>query len=314
MGRGVVRVEPGVSPNPPLHLFGRVSAEVVQDDMHVVLGGGLSVQGSQEGEELLVPMPMAELSDHLPVRISSAARGRWSHCVCIDGSPLREPRPQVEGSLLPLQSLDLGLLIHAAHDRLLGRVQVEAHNVRELLFEAGIVAELEGPATMGLKTMGLPYPVHGHVADPKVIAQGPSGPLGLSREGENGAWCARLLDESRGDGGVRARARRVLTDPSTRRRANRWRQRPTVFGRVSNRRQSPGSGGPQPPEGRYGPGARDGVGGSTRDDDSSPPCSSGARTIGRATRMGPPCTTQRIYYLQLVFLGTRTRGFVAELR
>ena len=33
--------------------------------MHIIFGGGLSVQGSQEGEELLVPMPMVELSDHL---------------------------------------------------------------------------------------------------------------------------------------------------------------------------------------------------------------------------------------------------------
>ena len=43
----------------------------------------------------------------------------------------------------PVEGLDLALLVDAQHDGLVGRVEVEAHDVGQLLGEARVAAELE---------------------------------------------------------------------------------------------------------------------------------------------------------------------------
>ena len=66
---------------------------------------------------------------------------------------------------------------------------------------------------MGLKTTGLPDPVHGHVTDAEVPGERPGRPVGFARRGRVEGRLHDLLDEGRGNGGVGTGARGVLTNP-----------------------------------------------------------------------------------------------------
>ena len=63
--RGEVQVEPLVPVEPPLHFGVLVSGVVVQDQMNPEAFGHFPVDGAQERQELLVPMPRQALADHL---------------------------------------------------------------------------------------------------------------------------------------------------------------------------------------------------------------------------------------------------------
>ena len=56
---------------------------------------------------------------------------------------LRLPQVHGEHRLRPLERLNLRLLVHANHDRVLGRVQVQPHNVTRLFHEQ------RGPSRVG---------------------------------------------------------------------------------------------------------------------------------------------------------------------
>ncbi|WP_125726197.1 hypothetical protein [Kibdelosporangium aridum] len=48
-------------------------AEVIEDDVHVQSGGHTRADGTQEGQQLLLPVAPLHRADHWPVAISSAA-------------------------------------------------------------------------------------------------------------------------------------------------------------------------------------------------------------------------------------------------
>src|SRR5215467_8594721 len=67
--------------------------------------------------------------------------------------------------LSAVQGLNLALLVNAEHQRMIGRVEIEAGNVSYLFHEERIVGELEGACTMGLNRKDLKQPVHGGFGD-----------------------------------------------------------------------------------------------------------------------------------------------------
>jgi len=78
---------------------------------------------------------------------------------------LRQARSQRQDRRGAVKGLDLALLIDAEHDRLLGRVQVEADDVADLGLELGVGRELERLALPGLQAEAPPAPGHGGIAD-----------------------------------------------------------------------------------------------------------------------------------------------------
>jgi hypothetical protein len=66
-----------------------------------------------------------------------------------------------------IESLDLALLVHREDDRPLGRIEIEADDVAELLHESGIVGELEGIDPMRLETVRMPDTHDRHLANPE---------------------------------------------------------------------------------------------------------------------------------------------------
>jgi len=65
----------------------------------------------------------------------------------------------------PVQGLDLALLVHAEHDRLLRRIQVKPDHVVDLGLELGIGRKLERLPPMRLQPIPTPAPGHRGISD-----------------------------------------------------------------------------------------------------------------------------------------------------
>src|SRR5215472_12920582 len=83
----------------------------------------------------------------------------------------RQPR------LGAVERLDLALLIDRQHQRMLGRVDIEADNILNLSGKRGIVGQLELPDPMRLQTARCPDPLHAAEADASGLGNRPPGPM-----------------------------------------------------------------------------------------------------------------------------------------
>lgn len=82
-----------------------------------------------------------------------------------------------EARLGTVQGLDLAFLIHAEDERVLGWIQVQAHNILDLLLEARVATELKGPDQMGLEAVRVPHALHQSRVGPQMPGQRPCGPV-----------------------------------------------------------------------------------------------------------------------------------------
>jgi hypothetical protein len=72
-----------------------------------------------------------------------------------------------------LEGLELGLLVHAQHDRAVGWVQVEPGDVMDLGGQFPVGGELERPDAPGLDAVLAPDPGDGVAADIEFAGQQP---------------------------------------------------------------------------------------------------------------------------------------------
>lgn len=209
-----MEVEPRTAHQPPPDGGGLVRGEVVQDQVQIELGGSVSVDGSQEGQEFLGPMALVALPDDRSVgHVQRGEQVRDPVPPVVVGLPLRQTRSQRQDGLGAVQGLDLGLLVHAEHQGVLGRIEVEAHHVPQLLLEILVAAELEVLHAVRLDPTGLPDTVDGHAADPQLAGQGARGPVGGVRRRAPQGGLDDGADLRIGQGGGAPRAGGVLLDP-----------------------------------------------------------------------------------------------------
>jgi len=107
-----------------------------------------------------MPMTRQALSDDAPLQNGKRGkqRGRPVPLVVVrhrGAAPLLHRK----AGLGPIQSLNLAFLVYAQNDRLVGRVQIEAHHVGELLDELRVAGELEGFHSMRLQAVCIPDPL-----------------------------------------------------------------------------------------------------------------------------------------------------------
>ena len=95
------------------------------------------------------------------------------------GAPLGHARHHRQHRLGPVQGLDPGLLVHAQHHRLLGRVVVEADDVDDLVHELRIGGQLEGVLQVGLEVEPPPDPPDRRLR--QAAARGHRGPRPVRR-------------------------------------------------------------------------------------------------------------------------------------
>ena len=102
--------------------------------------------------------------------------------------PVHVTRPQRQERLGALKGLDLALLVHTQHQGLVGRVQIQAHDVAHLLDEEGVVGDLKAPLTVRLEAEDLPDSLHGGLGDAAALGHGAHAPVcALGRPAARGA-------------------------------------------------------------------------------------------------------------------------------
>ena len=94
------------------------------------------------------------------------------------GAPLGPARAYRAKRLSAFQRLDLGLLVHAQHDRVRRRVLVQPDHVADLGLQLRIGGELERLGLPRLEIMLGPNPGHRAVAEPQLGGQQPRRPVG----------------------------------------------------------------------------------------------------------------------------------------
>ena len=111
-----------------------------------------------------------------------------------------------QAGLGTVEGLDLGLFVHAEHDRLVGRAHVQPDHVDELLLEAFVGRELESLYQVRLELSGGSDPLDCRCRDPDLFRHVPAAPvrlaLGLGVLGEP----HDLFDFALGDGRLAATA------------------------------------------------------------------------------------------------------------
>ncbi len=173
------QIEPGSARGGEVHMEARplgqpgtdgrrfVRAVIVQDQVNIQRCGDRVVDSIQERPKLDSPMPPMALPDHLPgFHIQGGKEGRRPVATVVMGAPFNLPGSHRENGLCAIQRLNLGLLIDAQDQRTLRRIEVQAHNVPDLLNKERIRGELEGLATVGLQGEGAPNATDRTLAQP----------------------------------------------------------------------------------------------------------------------------------------------------
>ena len=96
-------------------------------------------------------MPRATLRGTLPLAMSRAANRVVVPCrMVIVGDALNIAKPERQNRLRAFQRLNLALLVDAQHDSVIGRIEVEANDVPDLVNQQRISRGLEALGAMRL--------------------------------------------------------------------------------------------------------------------------------------------------------------------
>ena len=146
------------------------------------LAGEFLVESAQKLEELLMPVPLIALANHLPMqRIQSGKQRRRAVTLVVVGHCPATALLDREAGLRPIERLNLALLVHAQNERLLRRIQIQSDHVGHFFQELGVAREFECLDPMGFQIMGLPDLVHGGLAEPLTPGHRPATPMCHSR-------------------------------------------------------------------------------------------------------------------------------------
>jgi len=131
-----------------------VGGVVVQDDVHHLTDRHRRLDGVEEADEFLMPVPRRALAEHGAVQ-HVQCRGQRRRAIAgvvvglRGGLALGQRQPRLGA----FEGLDLRLLIDRERQRVLRRVHVEADHVLNLLDELGIAGEFEGAHPMRLEAV-----------------------------------------------------------------------------------------------------------------------------------------------------------------
>ena len=138
---------------------------VVANDVKLQLGGDFLIDLAQEGEPLLMAMARGGVGKHLAGKVVQGGKeGHRSVPVVVMGPSADVSLAQRQSGLGAFESLTLALFIAAEHQGLLGRVEIEAHDVPEFFLKLKVFGELEIAHPVGLQLMGRPEPLHARFA------------------------------------------------------------------------------------------------------------------------------------------------------
>ena len=148
--------------DPGFHAWMFMRAVIIHDQMEIEFGRSFVVYFLKESQELLMPMAGHAVSDHLAVEHAQGSKqGGRSMADVIMRHCSTAAFLQGQTGLGSVKGLDLAFLIHTQNQRLVRRIQIQPHDIAQLLDEAFVTAEFEAADQMGLQVVLLPDPPDG---------------------------------------------------------------------------------------------------------------------------------------------------------
>ena len=179
---------------PGFHTGMFVRAIIIHDQMKVEFGRGFAVDFLKESDELLMTMAGHAVSDHLAVEHAEGGKqGGRSMAAVIMGHCSTAAFLQGQTGLGSVKGLDLAFLVQAQNQGLLRRIQIQPHDIAQLLDKAFVTAEFKGADQMGLQVVPLPDSPNGRFTQLLSFGHCPGTPMRRIR---------RLGMKSRFDHGV----------------------------------------------------------------------------------------------------------------
>jgi len=133
-----------VSCQPCSHLFHLVRTVVVQHQVDVQATGEVRIDVIEKPQKLLMPVLPVTIADvDSAGHIQRREQGRHAMPLVIMALPRRYAGRQRENRLRAVQGLDLALLIHTQHDRVVRRMHIQPYDVPNLFHKLRIFGKLE---------------------------------------------------------------------------------------------------------------------------------------------------------------------------
>lgn len=178
VGRREMHVEAWPASQPGPHPGMLVRGVVIHDQMHLQILRHALIDVPQEGQILLMAVPSLALGEDFAVgdvQCSEQGGRAVAHVVMRDALDIAQSHRQ--HGLGALERLALALLIHTQHERVVGRVEIQANDLAYLLDEEGVVGELEGLRPMRLHPKERQVTLYGGLADAGCLAQRAHAPV-----------------------------------------------------------------------------------------------------------------------------------------
>src|SRR5271169_3753065 len=158
---------------------------VIADQVKLSIRRDGLVDQAEKLEPFLVAMPLlAQAKDFAVGRIQRGKQsGRAVSFVVVRHGGAASAL-QRQAGLGTIQSLNLALLVGAQHQRVFGRIEIQADDVFQFLREGRIVADLESFHAMRFQPVGAPDAPHAGFADADRRRHGTSAPMSWVA----GAW------------------------------------------------------------------------------------------------------------------------------
>jgi hypothetical protein len=142
--------------------LGLVGGIVVHHQMHVEVGWHAGLDLIQELPELAGAVLRIAAADHRAGGdVEGGEQRSGAVALVVMGAPLDLAGAHRQQRLAAIQCLDLRLLVHAQHQRAVGRCHVEPDDVADLVDEQRVGRQLEGLGAMRLQPEGAPDAVDG---------------------------------------------------------------------------------------------------------------------------------------------------------
>jgi hypothetical protein len=169
-------LEPGFNP----WMFMR--AVIIHDQMEIESRRSFAVDFLEETDELLVSMARHTVADHLAIEhTESRKQSRRSMANVIVGHRSAPALLQGKTGLGPVESLDLTFFVQAQNKGLVRWIQIQAHDIAQLLDKVLVPTEFEGMDQMGLQVVLLPDATDGRFTQILGLGHSPRAPMRRTR-------------------------------------------------------------------------------------------------------------------------------------
>src|SRR5882672_1163073 len=138
-----------------------MSTVIVDNQMQRQTARSFSIELAQELQILLMPVAGQAGTNHCAVQhIEGGKESSGAVSLIVMRRRAAATFLHWQSRLSSFQSLNLALFVHAQNERFFGRIQVQAHYVRQLFYKVLVTRQLESAAAVRLQSVGIPDALH----------------------------------------------------------------------------------------------------------------------------------------------------------